>query len=158
MIKTIRNHNSNVIHFNYMKRNLILLGLIGISFVVVIVLIFQRNQQNTKQPIREPITNEEATTEQQILNDLQKAELICTAEPPLESSSGCAVNIIQNDFAKGTMPQAYWIAKRIDGTWTMIISGNGIPECTLIDIHNVPQEIYGNCLENSGELRMGTTQ
>jgi hypothetical protein len=67
--------------------------------------------------------------------------------------TSCKVDKVEGNFAKGTMPQAYWIAEKHNTKWTIVISGNGIPTCTQIDKFSVPPQIYGNCIEPSGELR-----
>lgn len=81
-----------------------------------------------------------------ILQSLQVSGLEC-------GTAGCTVDKVVGDFAKGNMPMAYWIAKKVGGVWQVVVTGNGIPQCLEIDTYSIPQEIYGNCIEEDGELR-----
>lgn len=41
----------------------------------------------------------------------------------------------------------YMIAKKINGKWNEVFSGQGAPSCSIMEEFQVPQEIYGNCIE-----------
>jgi hypothetical protein len=86
-------------------------------------------------------------TNTKILRDITALRKYCP------EMSLCSVDKVAGDYAKGQMPMAYWLAKKINGTWTVVVAGNGIPDCSQIDEFSIPQEIYGNCIEASGGLR-----
>jgi hypothetical protein len=95
------------------------------------------------------------TIRERIIHDLKSNGLDCNNKV----SDGnilkdvCTVDKIVGNFAKGKMPQAYWIAVKQEDKWKAVITGNGIPSCKEIDTYSIPRDIYGNCIENSGELR-----
>lgn len=90
---------------------------------------------------------------EKIISDLKNSGLVCET-PGDETEYGCTVDVVLENFAKGKMPMAYWIAERGDGgTWKPVITGNGIPTCEQVELFAVPEEVYGNCIESSGELR-----
>jgi hypothetical protein len=45
------------------------------------------------------------------------------------------------------------IAAKKENEWHVVVRGNGIPSCEDIDHNSVPKEIFGNCIEKSGDLR-----
>ena len=67
--------------------------------------------------------------------------------------NACKVTMIAGNYAKGTMAFAYWIAQNLNGKWKIVVEGNGIPSCEKIDKYSIPKEVFGNCLETSGNLR-----
>jgi hypothetical protein len=85
--------------------------------------------------------------EEKIMNDL-KVNMDCG-----DGGKMCFVTNVVGEFAKGNMKMAYWMAQKTNGKWKVVITGNGIPSCNEIDKFKVPTEIYGNCIESSGELR-----
>lgn len=91
----------------------------------------------------------------QIWRDIISNEVPCGLKTASGSAvqEGCSINKIVGNFAKGTMPMAYWIAMKSENTWKVIVTGNGIPACDKIDTYSIPKEIYGNCIEKSGDLR-----
>jgi hypothetical protein len=83
-----------------------------------------------------------------ILQDIVKSGTNCDL-----NAANCRVDKVVGNYAKGTMPMAYWIAEKTSGVWKVVITGNGIPQCGEVDKYSVPKEIYGNCIESSGQLR-----
>lgn len=84
----------------------------------------------------------------EILQDIIKDGVACGL-----SVGNCTVDKVAGDYAKGTLPQAYWLAQKISGTWKVVVTGNGIPACTEIDKYSIPKDIFGNCIESTGQLR-----
>lgn len=95
------------------------------------------------------LSSKAGSSEENIIKDLQISDKIDCGE----YQEACSVEKIYGNFAKGNMKMAYWIAQKDFGGWKMVISGNGIPSCGEVDKYTVPVEIYGNCIEASGELR-----
>lgn len=99
------------------------------------------------------VTNDEINN--QILRDIVEGGVNCD----LEDADGnvvkdtCRVEKMVGDYAKGIMPQAYWMAVKTEGKWKVTVTGNGIPTCEEIDKNSFPSEIYANCIEVTGELR-----
>lgn len=94
------------------------------------------------------------TIKEKILKDIVHEGVPCTAtDESGMTKNGCRVDKVVDNFAKGVVPMAYWIALKTDDTWKVIITGNGIPSCKEINTYAVPKEIYGNCIETSGTLR-----
>jgi len=91
----------------------------------------------------------------QILNDITSDGINCTLTDAQGNviPNSCSVDKVSGDYAKGIMPQGYWIAKKLNNIWRVSITGNGIPNCQEIDEKSIPQDIYGNCIEDSGKLR-----
>ncbi len=92
---------------------------------------------------------------EQILEDIAGKGITCDTKnyTPYVFNGNCKVEKIVGNYAKGLAPMEYWIAVKNEGGWQVVITGNGIPKCAEIDKYTVPQEIYGNCIEASGELR-----
>jgi hypothetical protein len=94
-------------------------------------------------------------TNRQIIRDIKSEGIDCD----LNNYDGkiikdqCTVDKVVANFAIGKMPQAYWIAVKQNKKWKAVVTGNGIPSCKEIDNYSIPKEIFGNCIENSGELR-----
>lgn len=91
----------------------------------------------------------------QILQEIVNSGLKCDIEQSdgTVTTDNCSLSLVIGDYAKGIMPQGYWIAVRTDNSWNIVVSGNGIPTCSEIDHHSIPKEIYGNCIQPSGQLR-----
>jgi hypothetical protein len=68
-------------------------------------------------------------------------------------ADSCKVDKIVGNYAKGTQTGAYWMALKTEGKWKTVLTGNGIPQCAEVDKFSIPVEIYGNCIDASGELR-----
>lgn len=133
------------------------------SILIFIVLILigitgyflkQYNTQKSKSDLHSPISpTVEKTTDiisekEQILKDIEE-DILCDSAT---TKNSCRVDKIVKNFSKGIMPQGYWIAKK-DAEWQVVVRGNGIPTCEEVDNFSVPKEIYGNCIEKSGDLR-----
>lgn len=93
-----------------------------------------------------PTPSESGNDNAVILADIKADGIKC--EP-----TGCSVEKVVGNYAKGNMPMAYWIAEKQGGKWKVVVTGNGIPNCKEIDSFQVPQEISGNCIDDSGNLR-----
>lgn len=104
---------------------------LGIVAVVMIYLITAGKQE------KDPKT--------QIIKDITENGTVC--------NEACSVDKVSGNYAKGNMPMAYWIANKENGKWKVVIGGNGIPSCAEVDKYTVPREIYGNCIEESTQLR-----
>lgn len=138
-------------HFSVGSLSIILLMIVilGVLGVLTLRLLSNRSPDEQSTPITTPIPTvvlESSDEPQQILQSLQGSGLEC-------GTAGCTVDKVVGEFAKGNMPMAYWIAKKVSGVWQVVVTGNGIPQCLEIDTYSIPQEIYGNCIEESGELR-----
>lgn len=116
------------------------LGVIAILFVgaILIDVYFFKAQK--------PALTAPQDLNSEILADIKESGIDCGID-------GCGVDKVFGDYAKGIMPMAYWIAKKINNTWQVVVTGNGIPNCDEVDKFSVPKEIYGNCIEPIGELR-----
>lgn len=128
---------------------IILIAIAGIA--VYSLFIFRKNSgdnaEDTQIQVAKDVEDQNTgDVSEEIMRDLQLSGVDC-------GSGKCTVDTVSGNFAKGTMPMAYWIASKTDGRWKVVVSGNGIPSCEEIDTNSIPKEIYGNCLETSGELR-----
>lgn len=90
-----------------------------------------------------------------ILKDIQKSGVTCSLKnvDGADTKDMCRIEKVVGNFAKGTMPMAYWMAILVNNSWKVVVTGNGIPQCSEIDAYAFPKEIYGNCIEKSGDLR-----
>lgn len=95
---------------------------------------------------QEPLENTPQDINLVILVDIKEAGIDC-------GDNGCRVDKVVGDYAKGVMPLSYWIAQKTNNKWQVVVTGNGIPNCTEVDKYQIPLEIYGNCILKSGELR-----
>lgn len=127
------------------------------SLVLIIILItlgaaifFRSSALKNSSPIAD--TNNE---KEQILYDIVGHGVRCDIkdEKGVVTNNNCKVDVIKGDYAKGTMPMAYWMAVKKNNRWGVAIVGNGIPNCEEVDKFSIPKEIYGSCIEKSGELR-----
>jgi hypothetical protein len=93
--------------------------------------------------------------DKQILKDVVEGGVNCEFKTPDGNLAKdvCKVVKIVGNYAKGTMPLAYWMAVKTDGKWKVVVTGNGIPRCEEIDKYSIPKEIYGNCIEATEKLR-----
>lgn len=129
--------------------------------VIALYALYQYNSKSTSNTaISSPTISQEASqsamvaeaspsAEDKILRDIAEEDIICDSE---FIKNGCRVDTVIGNFAKGIMPDGYWIAEKGD-EWQVVVRGNGIPTCEEVDKFSVPKEIYGNCIEKSGDLR-----
>ncbi len=98
---------------------------------------------------------ESANIDDQIWKDIVGEKVPCGSKDASGSAilEACKVNKVSGNYAKGTMPMAYWIAVKMENKWVVAVTGNGIPRCEEVDPFSIPKEIYGNCIEKSGDLR-----
>lgn len=81
---------------------------------------------------------------QQIIADV-KSDPLEADEPRGEYT----VQKISGAFARGTAPTHSWIAESYAGVWEIIWKGQESPKCSEMDTYQVPQTIYGHCLEDT---------
>jgi len=91
--------------------------------------------------------DEPMTVEEQIMRDVTGPDIVCDA-------GSCRVDKVAGDYAKGTMLGGYFLAVKTNGKWEVAVGGNGIPTCAEVDQYSIPQEIFGNCIEADGQLRL----
>lgn len=128
--------------------------LIGFAFLAAVGYYAGVREPEPVDPSLDVIVTEDQATDATITQDDESGQILQDLEKGgIECGGKCTVETVTVDYAKGLMPMAYWIAMRTGGVWQVIITGNGIPECREIDVYEVPRDIYGNCIEQSGELR-----
>lgn len=121
---------------------------IGLILILLIIIVFIKSYSSlapTSSPTPTLVSSILISAEEIIIDEITRAGLTC--------ADACTVEKIEGDYGKGLMPMGYWIAKKVEGSWKAVVTGNGIPPCSEIDSYSIPQSIYGNCIEQSGDLR-----
>lgn len=86
-----------------------------------------------------------------------KEALTQTKEEPLPLSFRVAR--VDGDFASGnaySMGGWQWIAKKIDGSWKTIWSGNDMPLCSDMEEYSVPTTMYPSCYDPNTETTISS--
>jgi hypothetical protein len=136
----------------------IILILAGVALYSIMQYTAEKNIPVNKKDLLTPLplspANEQTANTngkpEEVLKDIVGEDIVCDSE---QIKNGCRVDKMYGDFAKGIMPEGYWIATKKENEWHVVVRGNGIPSCEDIDHNSVPKEIFGNCIEKSGDLR-----
>lgn len=128
------------------SKNIVIAVVLIFMSIMLIANFFNRKSGSlTNKSTPTPVVVEDS--KDKILEKLKKDDLLCTLP------ESCVVEKISGNYAKGLMTQGYWMAKKYNGEWKVVVTGNGIPSCMEIDKYSIPKYIYGNCIETSGDLR-----
>lgn len=69
------------------------------------------------------------------------------------------VSMVDNDFANGSVSSIggyQWIAKKTDGSWKIIWTGNDMPQCTDMEKYSVPTKMYPSCYDPDSQTTISS--
>ncbi len=124
----------------------------GFILIVLLVFLFQskKEEMNIKEPTVAPKADEVLISEALAAKYQLQVEQITNLK--IEQNNGNFAKGSANVGSEGPGTGGVFFAAKQNGSWVIVVDGNGIPECKPFDTYNFPKEMYGGCIEN-GELR-----